>query len=191
MFLNHFYKALERGWLALPTDGREFQTMGAATENAPSPQEGCNHPSGSVCPCHSAALGSIPRARWIGLWRFISRPSTLETVYLSWLAWPHKMAEPSRWLRVGRKEPLRTTSSLAVTTLSVLHIYWQIVYNYSQTWPPSEWWSLASPSEWWCVNVWTLIIIVKRREPWTWALYKICVIVLYSAENGSPDTSAI
>ena len=44
----------------------------------------------------------------IGLWRFISRPSTLEAVYLSWLAWPRKMADPSRWLGVGRK---RTTEN--------------------------------------------------------------------------------
>ena len=43
-------------------------------------------PSGSMCACHTAPPGSIPSARGIGLWRFISHPSTLETVYLSWLA---------------------------------------------------------------------------------------------------------
>ena len=70
--------------------------------------EGCNSTSGSVCACHAVALSSIPGARGIGLWRFISRLSTLETVYLLWLAWPRKMAEPSRWLGVGRK---RTTEN--------------------------------------------------------------------------------
>ena len=41
---------------------------------------------------------------WRGLWRFFfSRLSTLETVYLSWLAWPPTwMALPSHWLWVGR-----------------------------------------------------------------------------------------
>ena len=43
-----------------------------------------------VCAPFCGSPRSIPVARAIGLWRFISRPSTLETVYLSWLAWPRK-----------------------------------------------------------------------------------------------------
>ena len=48
--------------------------------------KGYNSASGSVCACHAAALGSILGARGLGLWKFISRPATSETVYLSWLA---------------------------------------------------------------------------------------------------------
>ena len=42
-----------------------------------------------------------------------------DSVYLSWLAWPHKWQSHLTDLEWDIKEPLRMTSSLAVTTLSV------------------------------------------------------------------------
>ena len=70
-------------------------------------------------PLSRGGLCSVPVVRRRGWWRFISCPSTLETVYLSWLARPRKW-----WCRLTDvewdvREPLRTTNSLAVTTLSV------------------------------------------------------------------------
>ena len=82
-------------------------------------QEGSNSASGSVCACHVAAPASIPIVHGRGLWRFTSRPSTLETVYLSWLTWPRKGRSCLTDIEWDVKEPLRTTSCLAVTTLSV------------------------------------------------------------------------
>ena len=69
--------------------------------------------------CHAVAPASIIVVHGGGLWRFSSRPSTLETVYFSWLAGPHKWWSRLTDLEWDIKEPLRTTSSLAVTTLSV------------------------------------------------------------------------
>ena len=69
--------------------------------------------------CHAAALGSIPVVHERGLWRFTSCPSTLETVHLLWLAWSHKWRSLLTDIEWDIKEPLRMTSSLAVTTLSV------------------------------------------------------------------------
>ena len=81
---------------------------------------------------NSAAITCVPvtaqprvrspvRAGEVCTWRFNSLPSTLDTVYLSWLARPHKSRficclTGTEW---ERKEVLRTTSSLAVTTLAV------------------------------------------------------------------------
>ena len=48
--------------------------------------EGSNSASGSAHVCHAGAPGSIPVARGRGLWRFISGPSTMETVYTSLVA---------------------------------------------------------------------------------------------------------
>ena len=81
--------------------------------------KGSNSSSGSMLACHAAAPGSIPVVHGRGLWRFISCPSTLETVYLSWFAWPHKWRTCLTDTEWDVKEPLRMTSSLAVTTLSV------------------------------------------------------------------------
>ena len=54
-----------------------------------------------------------------GLLRFVSCPSTLKTVHLLWLAWPHKW-----WYHLTDndrdvKQPLRTTSSLVVAIFNV------------------------------------------------------------------------
>ena len=69
--------------------------------------------------CHVAGPGFIPIRCRIGLWRFISCPSTLETVYLLWLRWPRKWRCHLTDLEWDMKEPLRMTSCLAVTTLNV------------------------------------------------------------------------
>ena len=45
--------------------------------------EGSNSASGCVRACHAAVPGSIPVMRGRGFCRCTSRPSTLETVYLS------------------------------------------------------------------------------------------------------------
>ena len=68
--------------------------------------------------CHVAAPGSIPVVHGGGLWRFISRPTTVETVYLSWLARSRKWRCRLTDIEWNVKEPLRATSSLAVTTVS-------------------------------------------------------------------------
>ena len=81
--------------------------------------EGSNSASGSVRTCNVAALGSASVLHRRGLWRFTSHPSTLETVYISWLAWPCKWWSHLTNIEWDVKEPLRTTCSLAVTTLSV------------------------------------------------------------------------
>ena len=60
----------------------------------------------------------LPVMRGRSLWRFTSHPSTWETMYLSWLAWPSKWQSRLTDIEWDIKEPLRT-SSLAVTTLSV------------------------------------------------------------------------
>ena len=65
-----------------------------------------------------------------GLWRLPLHPLTLETVYLSWVAWPCKWWSRPTDLEWDIKEPLSMTHSLAVTTLSfpihlnyILHIH--------------------------------------------------------------------
>ena len=68
--------------------------------------------------------GFNPVVRGRGLWRFTCHPSTLETVYLSWFAWPRKWRSRLTDIEWDLKEPLRITSSLAVTTLSTLYIYY-------------------------------------------------------------------
>ena len=87
-----------------------------------SKEEGSNSASGSVRACHAADSGLIPVVLWRGLWRFISRTSTLETVYVSWHAWPRKWRSRLTDIEWDINEPLRTGSFLAVSTLSV-HIY--------------------------------------------------------------------
>ena len=75
--------------------------------------------SGSVHACHMVAPGLIPVKHGIGLWRCVSHPSALETVYLPWLAWPCKWWCHLTDLKWSVKESQRMTSSLAVTTLTV------------------------------------------------------------------------
>ena len=55
----------------------------------------------------------------MGLWRFVSRPSTLETVHHSRLTWPCKWWSCLTDIEWDVKEPLRMRNSLTVTTLSV------------------------------------------------------------------------
>ena len=69
---------------------------------------------------HASGLGSRPVACGIGLWKFISRPSILETVSLLIRIHGHINGGVLTGFEWDIKESLRMTSSLAVTTFSVL-----------------------------------------------------------------------
>ena len=89
-------------------------------------------------------------------WRFISHPSTVETVYVSWLARPHKWQWRLNDIAWTAKGPLRMTSCQTVTTPPVpvsLAPQWKevckslyciillCIHSCSEdaTWHPSHW----------------------------------------------------
>ena len=91
---------------------------------SPDGAEGSYSASGSVH-VHLSCSGPrfITRCVRRGLWRFISHPSTLETVYLSWLTWPCIwVAKLARWLAFWASTLWYSHSELLTTVIKTCQL---------------------------------------------------------------------